>query len=73
MKMTDIPFANTYADPSRAAAYAGLAFPGTYHLAFRDLPAFSFDNIQADLKAGLLRELAGLLKPGGRRWLCLDQ
>lgn len=30
--------ANVYADPRRARAYAGLAFPGTYYLAFRDLP-----------------------------------
>jgi SAM-dependent methyltransferase len=33
------PFANTYADDRYAAAYAKLAFPGTYYLAFRDLPA----------------------------------
>lgn len=32
-------FSNTYDDPQRAAAYATLAFPGTYHLAFRDLPS----------------------------------
>lgn len=31
-------FENTYADNVRAAAYAELDFPGTYHLAFRDLP-----------------------------------
>ena len=31
-------FTNTYEDAQRAAAYAELAFPGTYHLAFRDLP-----------------------------------
>jgi SAM-dependent methyltransferase len=31
-------FSNTYADETRACAYAALAFPGTYHLAFRDLP-----------------------------------
>jgi len=31
-------FANTYQDPRRAAAYATLEFPGTYYLAFRDLP-----------------------------------
>lgn len=33
------PFANTYADPRYAEAYAKLEFPGTYFLAFRDLPA----------------------------------
>jgi len=32
-------FHNAYADEVRAAAYAQLEFPGTYHLAFRDLPA----------------------------------
>lgn len=32
-------FENAYADETRAAAYAALEFPGTYHLAFRDLPA----------------------------------
>jgi ubiquinone/menaquinone biosynthesis C-methylase UbiE len=31
-------FTNTYEDPARAASYAALEFPGTYHLAFRDLP-----------------------------------
>jgi len=31
-------FHNTYEDALRAAAYAGLEYPGTYHLAFRDLP-----------------------------------
>lgn len=30
-------FANAYADEARAASYADLEFPGTYHLAFRDL------------------------------------
>jgi len=33
-----VPIANTYADPRYAEAYARLEFPGTYHLAFRDLP-----------------------------------
>jgi SAM-dependent methyltransferase len=32
-------FANVYADARRASAYAALDFPGTYQLAFRDLPA----------------------------------
>jgi len=31
-------FVNAYADETRAASYADLEFPGTYHLAFRDLP-----------------------------------
>src|SRR5215831_2995867 len=32
-------FRNVYDDERRARAYAELAFPGTYSLAFRDLPA----------------------------------
>jgi len=35
--MGDI-FQNTYEDALRASAYADLEYPGTYHLAFRDLP-----------------------------------
>lgn len=31
-------FSNVYEDAARAAAYAKLEFPGTYYLAFRDLP-----------------------------------
>lgn len=31
-------FENAYDDTARAASYADLAFPGTYWLAFRDLP-----------------------------------
>jgi SAM-dependent methyltransferase len=32
-------FSNVYDDADRARAYADLEFPGTYYLAFRDLPA----------------------------------
>ena len=32
-------FSNAYADRTRAEAYARLEFPGTYYLAYRDLPA----------------------------------
>jgi SAM-dependent methyltransferase len=32
-------FTNTYEDDRYASAYAKLEFPGTYYLAFRDLPA----------------------------------
>ena len=32
-------FRNVYADDARASSYADLEFPGTYYLAFRDLPA----------------------------------
>src|SRR3970282_1090528 len=31
-------FSNVYDDPARSEAYATLDFPGTYYLAFRDLP-----------------------------------
>ena len=31
-------FFNVYEDKERAKAYAGLEFPGTYYLAYRDLP-----------------------------------
>ncbi|MBN2566314.1 MAG: class I SAM-dependent methyltransferase [Candidatus Eisenbacteria bacterium] len=35
----DPEFRNVYDDDRRAAAYSELEFPGTYYLAFRDLPA----------------------------------
>ena len=31
-------FENVYEDPRRAEAYAKLELPGTYYLAYRDLP-----------------------------------
>ena len=34
-----MPFSNVYDDSQRAEAYAKLEFPGTYYLAYRDLPA----------------------------------
>ena len=34
-----LEFTNVYADVARAQAYATLEYPGTYYLAFRDLPA----------------------------------
>ena len=37
--MTTEIFSNVYDDAERARAYADLGFPGTYYLAFRDLPA----------------------------------
>ena len=36
---TDRSFYNVYEDRKRARAYATLEFPGTYYLAYRDLPA----------------------------------
>ncbi len=39
-------FSNVYEDQARAAAYAGLEFPGTYYLGFRDLPAIIGEHVQ---------------------------
>lgn len=41
--MSQADFNNVYDDQDRAGSYAELQFPGTYHLAFRDLPAL-FDQ-----------------------------
>ena len=38
-------FSNAYADQRRADAYARLDFPGTYYLAFRDLPGIIGDAL----------------------------
>jgi SAM-dependent methyltransferase len=39
-------FQNVYQDGGRADAYAELEFPGTYYLAYRDLPAILGTHIQ---------------------------
>jgi ubiquinone/menaquinone biosynthesis C-methylase UbiE len=41
-------FANVYEDAARAAAYAGLEYPGTYYLAFRDLPTILRHHVRGD-------------------------
>ncbi len=41
-----MPFSNVYADTRRAEAYATLEFPGTYYLAYRDLPAIIAQHVQ---------------------------
>jgi SAM-dependent methyltransferase len=41
-----VSFANAYEDEIRAQAYATLEFPGTYYLAFRDLPALLAEHIR---------------------------
>ena len=38
-------FSNVYADRRRAEAYAQLGFPGTYFLAFRDLPTLLSEQV----------------------------
>jgi SAM-dependent methyltransferase len=40
---------NAYDDARRAAAYAALEFPGTYYLAFRDLPAIIARHVSGRL------------------------
>jgi len=40
------PFQNVYDDQARAEAYAALEFPGTYHLAYRDLPAIIREHVR---------------------------
>ena len=38
-------FSNVYDDAERARAYAALEFPGTYYLAYRDLPAIIAQHV----------------------------
>jgi len=39
-------FSNSYEDPKRAEAYAKLEFPGTYYLAYRDLPKIILEHVK---------------------------
>jgi len=39
-------FSNSYEDAKRADAYAKLEFPGTYYLAYRDLPEIIFEHVK---------------------------
>jgi trans-aconitate methyltransferase len=39
-------FGNVYEDARRAEAYAKLEFPGTYYLAYRDLPEIIFKHVK---------------------------
>lgn len=39
-------FGNVYEDAERAEAYARLEFPGTYYLAYRDLPAIIAEHVR---------------------------
>ena len=41
-------FSNVYDDKTRADAYAKLEFPGTYYLAYRDLPAIIAEHVRGD-------------------------
>jgi SAM-dependent methyltransferase len=42
----DAQFSNIYDDKQRADAYAKLEFPGTYYLAYRDLPAILGEHVR---------------------------
>lgn len=42
----DSEFANVYDDQARAEAYATLDFPGTYYVAYRDLPAIIREHVR---------------------------
>ena len=44
--MMNLGFSNIYDDKIRANAYATLEFPGTYYLAYRDLPAIIRSHVQ---------------------------
>jgi len=39
-------FSNVYEDAKRAEAYSKLEFPGTYYLAYRDLPEIIFEHVK---------------------------
>jgi len=45
-RRVDRGVSNVYEDERRAEAYAKLEFPGTYHLAYRDLPAIIDAHVQ---------------------------
>lgn len=45
-KVVSMEFKNVYEDARRAEAYAKLEFPGTYFLAYRDLPKIIFQHVQ---------------------------
>jgi ubiquinone/menaquinone biosynthesis C-methylase UbiE len=41
-----VGFRNSYEDARRADAYARLEFPGTYYLAYRDLPEIIYEHVK---------------------------
>jgi SAM-dependent methyltransferase len=41
-----MPFHNVYEDARRAGSYAKLEFPGTYYLAYRDIPAIVSEHVR---------------------------
>ena len=69
------PFHNAYEDAGYAAAYAKLEFPGTYYLAFRDLPAIFREHVAGaraiDFGCGAGRSTR-FLRSGGFRAVGID-
>jgi len=61
-------FSNVYNDKVRAEAYDHLEFPGTYYLAYRDLPAIITKHVQGkkaiDFGCGTGRSTRFLRQPG---------
>lgn len=45
MPPPNLQFSNVYDDSRRAEAYATLQFPGTYYLAYRDLPSIMLEHV----------------------------
>jgi ubiquinone/menaquinone biosynthesis C-methylase UbiE len=43
-----LDFSNVYEDSRRAGAYSRLEFPGTYYLAYRDLPAIIAEHVKGN-------------------------
>ncbi len=44
-----MPFSNVYEDAKRAEAYDKLEFPGTYYLAYRDLPEIFLRHVRGEM------------------------
>jgi hypothetical protein len=57
-------FRNVYEDAARADAYSRLEFPGTYFLAFRDLPSLCERHVtgRRAVDFGAARPLTRLLR-----------